>query len=335
MNFNRNTAKILIKCLGPLLFVFLALKVVNAQAAWELLKELRWDLCMLSFVFFPWVVVLHAYRWWVIGRLMGMESSLKRLFHVYWTGWFLGFLPPGGVAVIAKIYYLKRDGEPPGRTSVSLGVDKLFDLISTALFGAYGLLYFQESLLPGYGKWLSLTGGLLVLIGFLLNGKRLWGKVRKGLIGYLAKLRGALGDVLRESEKAAESFWDRMNLLIFIKVTMLSLCLELSRAAVFFLLAKALGLNMTISFAFACRALIGLVQVVPVTVGGLGTREAVLLLTLPLAGFSKEAAFSLGFVSFLWNSLFHLSGVLFWLIEPLDGKRGWMSPVGPRDAAKV
>lgn len=321
MNVTGKAGKVLVKCLGPMLFLFLALKVVDPRAAWELLKGIRWDLAAWSVVFCPWLIGVHAWRWWAIGRLVGMASSFKRLFHVYWTGWFLGFLPPGGVAVLAKIYYLKRDGEPAGRTSVSLGVDKLFDLVSTSLFGIYGLLYFQGSLFPGYGMWLGLAGGILILAAVLLRGRWFWERARGVLLGYVKRLRSGVKDVLRESDRAAAAFWQAVSLALFLKLTLLSLCLELSRALVFLLLAQALGLNMPVAFAFACRALIGLVQVVPVTVGGLGTREAVLMLTLPLGGFSREAAVALGFLSFLWNVLFHLSGVFSWLKEPVSYKR--------------
>lgn len=303
--------------MGPLFFLFLALKVVDPKAAWELLRGLQWDLCALSLLFFPWVIGLHAWRWWVIGRLVGMKSSLKRLSQVYWIGWFLGFLPPGGVAVLAKIYFLKRDGEPAGLTSVSLGVDKLFDLISTCLFGIYGLFYFQGSLFPGHGIWLGLAGGIFALMGLLFRGKWLWEKGREGLTKYVRRVPGGVRDVLRESDRAAETLWEKMSLGVFLKLILLSICLELSRATVFLVLAQALGLNLSVAFAFACRALIGLVQVVPVTIGGLGTREGVLMLAFPVAGFSREAALAVGFLSFLWNVAFHLSGIFCWLREPV------------------
>jgi len=326
MKFTRRIGKGLLKCLGPILFLFLVLKVVDPKKAWELLRGLRWDLCALSLVFFPWVIGVHALRWWMIARLVGMKSGLKRLFQVYYVGWFLGFLPPGGVAVMAKVFYLRRDGEPAGRTSVSLGVDKLFDLVSTAIFGSYGLLYFQESLFQGYGTWLGLMGGAVVFTGLLWKGKWIWERAIEGLMRYVSKFRGRIKDVLLESDRAAQALWKGMGLGVFLKLMLLSICLDLSRPMVLFLLARAMGLGITLPFAFACRALIGLVQVIPVTIGGLGTREAVLVLTFPLAGFSPEAAVALGFLLFLWNIIFHFSGVVFWLNDPVSYRASFGKP---------
>lgn len=322
------TGKGLIKCLGPILFLVLALRAVDTRAAWELLRGVRWDLSVLSLLFFPWLTWVHALRWWMVGRLVGMNSTLKRLFQVYYAGWFLGFLPPGGVALLAKILYLKRDGEPVGRTSVSLGVDKLFDLISTAVFAMYGLFYFQGRILRGEGMWLGLAACALISVILLLKGKWFWDKARDTVDNYVGRLGTKARDLFLQSDEAVGTLWERMRPWDFMRLAAVSLCLELSRATVFFVLAKALGLDISVPFAFACRALIGVVQLAPVTVGGLGTREAVLILTFPLAGLSREAAVALGFLSFLWNMIFHLSGVASWLREPISYKRGMRTQNG-------
>jgi uncharacterized membrane protein YbhN (UPF0104 family) len=83
------------------------------------------------------------------------------------------------------------------------------------------------------------------------------------------------------------------------------------------MLALALGAGAPFAFMVGCRALIGIVQILPITVGGLGTRDAILLLTLPLAGITRETALALGFTSFLWNLAFHFSGSFFWLRRPV------------------
>jgi hypothetical protein len=57
--------------------------------------------------------------------------------------------------------------------------------------------------------------------------------------------------------------------------------------------------------------------VIPVSISGLGTRDAILLFALPLAGVSKEAAIALGFLAFLWTIGSKFSGVIFWFKHPL------------------
>lgn len=309
-----------LKCTGPALFVFLALKVANPESAWELIKGLRWEFLLVSLFFFPLLVWIHSVRWWLACRLIGMRSSLKRLFEVYYVGWFLGFLPPGGVAVAAKILYLRRDGQPAGPTAVSLAVDKLFDLLSTGLFGIYGVVYFRGLTLGADGLWLPLGGGILLLLSALALGKYSWEKIRGFVAKRVKKMGAGLAEGVRGSDEALRAFWRGINLRVFLVLLLFSALIDVGRATVFLILGWALGLGMSIPFAFACRAIVGLVQVFPVTIGGLGTREAVLLLTFPAAGLSKEAAIAMGFLSFLWNTAWHLSGVVFWVREPMPGK---------------
>jgi uncharacterized protein (TIRG00374 family) len=317
MALRSRLAKGLIKFIGPLLFLFLLLKAVNPRVAWEVFSRIRFDFVSLSLAFFPGIVWAHALRWWLTGRLVGMNVSLWRLFRVYYVGWFLGFLPPGGVAMVAKVLYLKEDGEPAGRASVSLLVDKFFDLIGTALLGLYGLFYFHETASKGSGLWLALGTGILLLALAAVRGKWLWGKARRALGKYVKRTgRGPL-ELLKGSNSAMGDLWEKVNLRRFLTLVFISLSLELAKGVVFIVLGMALGVGMSIPFALACRALIGLVSIIPVTIGGLGTREAVLLLTLPVAGFSRESAMALGFLSFLWNIAFHFSGVVFWLLEPV------------------
>jgi uncharacterized membrane protein YbhN (UPF0104 family) len=94
---------------------------------------------------------------------------------------------------------------------------------------------------------------------------------------------------------------------------LLIVAIGLLRGTILFVLALCLGLDVSFGLMVACRSLVGLVNIVPISISGLGTREAVLLLILPLWGITTEAAVALGFLAFLWTVLTKLSGVAFWL----------------------
>ena len=100
----------------------------------------------------------------------------------------------------------------------------------------------------------------------------------------------------------------------------ISIAIGVLRGLVLYVLAVALHISVGFGFLIASRAIIGLVNVIPVTISGLGTRDAVLLLMLPLAGATKEAAVALGVAAFLWTIGSKFSGVFFWLMRPLPSK---------------
>jgi len=62
----------------------------------------------------------------------------------------------------------------------------------------------------------------------------------------------------------------------------LILAIRLLRGAVLFVLALCLGLNVSFWLMLACRSMVVLVDIVPISIIGLGNREALLLLILPL-----------------------------------------------------
>ena len=100
----------------------------------------------------------------------------------------------------------------------------------------------------------------------------------------------------------------------------ISIAIGLLRAFVLYVLAVSLHISASFGIIIACRAIIGLVNVIPITISGLGTRDAVLLLMLPLAGATREGAIALGLAAFLWTIGSKFSGVFFWLNCPLPLK---------------
>ncbi|MEO7836385.1 MAG: lysylphosphatidylglycerol synthase domain-containing protein, partial [Acidimicrobiales bacterium] len=68
-----------------------------------------------------------------------------------------------------------------------------------------------------------------------------------------------------------------------------------------FLAAKALGLGVGWTAILAFFPVVAIVQVLPLTVGGLGTREAALVFFLHPLGVAQTDAFALGLLVYLLN----------------------------------
>jgi len=310
----KSNLKKLLKLLGPLTFIFIFVRVVNTEATLKVLQTVRLDLLMISVLLFPVVNGALTLRWWLICRRMAINESFNDLFQVYYISWFLSALPLVGVAPAAKLLYLKELGKPIGTTAASITLDKIFDVLGLLVFGLFGLVYFPQALSHETGTWVAVAGclvALLVLWGFRA---RLWTaflafskrRTNKGL----QKIGSALHTDLKE-------FWSRLDARFFLMMIGISIAIGVLRGLVLYVLAAALHISVGFGFIIACRAIIGLVNVIPVTISGLGTRDAVLLLMLPLAGATKEAAVALGVAAFLWTIGSKFSGVFFWLKRPL------------------
>ena len=121
----------------------------------------------------------------------------------------------------------------------------------------------------------------------------------------------------RNLEADLAGFWAGFNLQFLGLIIGISIAIGLLRSLVLYLLAISLNIYVDFGLIVACRALIGIVNVIPISISGLGTRDAILLLTLPLSGVPKEAAIALGFAAFLWTLCSKFSGIVFWLKHPL------------------
>jgi len=317
MSSSKRRWKRLIKAIGPLLLIFLLIRIVDPMAVADRLAELRPGIFLVSILFFPLAIALRTLRWWLICQYLNMRVSFQSLFPILYISRFLSIIPITGFFALSKIIYLKDEDKPAGTTGVSILLNKAFDILGLLFFGLFAFVYFPGILIKDSPIWvlycaLILLLGLLIIFGKKL-GNGLWALFKR----HLNQKSRSIGANI---EADLTRFWSVFSLKLFFLFLVLAIVIGLLRSLVLYVLAISINIHVPFAMIVACRALIGIVNVIPVSIGGLGTREAVLLLTLPLAGISDDGALALGLVAFIWNILFRLSGVVFWMKRPLPTK---------------
>ena len=306
-----------LKLLGPLLFVFLFIRVVDPNQTASLLKNINPVFMLLSTLFFPLLIYLRSLRWWMISRQIELEMTLRRLFQINYIAWFLGNLPVTGISAAAKFFFLKDEGITASKAFISLTLDKLIDIGGLVLLGLFALCYFPTSLFAANILWIIIIATALLIIIGLAAGKKIWLGSKQLLGKYLNKKLQRVGSNL---EGDLILFWSASGLSFFVKIIAISVGIGILRSLVMYIIAHAIGISVSFALMIACIGLIGLANIIPISISGLGIRDAILLLTLPLIGYSREAALALGFAVFLWTILFKFSGVYYWFKSPLPLK---------------
>ncbi|MGD9052603.1 MAG: lysylphosphatidylglycerol synthase transmembrane domain-containing protein [Desulfobacterales bacterium] len=319
----------LLKCIGPIFFIYLLIEVVDPKASANILKGIRPEVALISVLLFPVLISALTTRWWLICQWLEMEIPFKQLFQIYYISLFLGLMPVIGVSQMSKFVYLKAEEKSGGTIAASIIFDKVFDAMGHLLFGLFALFYFPKIFFQDEYLWLFIVIILLGVVAILIYWKPLWEKLTGFLKNFTNKRIQKIGESL---EIDLSKSWSGYNLRFFMFIFGTSIVIGILRALVLFLLALALNINLSFVFVIACRALIGIVSVIPITINGLGTRDAILLLTLPLANYSKEAAIALSILTFLWLLCFKFSGIVFWLKRPLPSIS---SPKKQTDAATI
>jgi uncharacterized protein (TIRG00374 family) len=271
-------------------------------------------MALLSVLLFPIVNAALTFRWWLICRRLRIGVSFKGLFQIYYISWFLSALPLVGIAPLAKLCYLKEEKETAGFSAVSIILEKLADIVGLLIFGLFGLVYLPQSLFRiSYLGTIIAVAMLAVMLLWIF-----WSKIWPTVLGLLEQYTNKrLQKIGRNLQADLKGFWSRFNLGFFLLILIISIAIGILRALVLYVLAISLNISASFGLILAVRAIIGIVNIIPITISGLGTRDGILLLTLPLVGVTKEAAIALGLLAFLWTICSKFSGIFFWLKRPL------------------
>jgi uncharacterized protein (TIRG00374 family) len=233
----------------------------------------------------------------------------------YFASMFLGFLTPGRLGEFVKAWYVSQACKvSSGLAFSSVLADRLFDLYIVLMVGCAAVagVYAQVQL------WIVL-GSLVILLAFFLLvvlderwffGLRRLVSVSKWVEQTFFKPGGWLEDIQRYGIT-----W--RGLLVAALLTTLAYALYFGQC---YLLSQALGLSLTVTQATYAVALGGLVTLLPVSISGLGTREAVIIAYLGRWEISSEAALSFSLLVFASSYLVGgLLGALAWWRRPLPG----------------
>ena len=244
--------------------------------------------------------------------------GLGKTFLIYLNSIYLGVITPGRIGEFTKVIFLKNVSNldiSKGFSSVL--VDRIFDLYLLITIGLIGVWKFKL-----FGMISSGFNAVLIILIFsplLILNKRIVEKCIKVLFTLVVtkKYKGKISE-------GFEKFNSSVNQLINYKL-IYSLLLTLLSYTVFFLQCYLTSLSLNLSISFITITLImsitNLISFVPITISGLGTREAMLIFLFSLIGLSSEHAVAYSLLVF---SVFYFGGALLglvaWMINPLNIK---------------
>jgi uncharacterized membrane protein YbhN (UPF0104 family) len=251
-------------------------------------------------------LLLRALRWWLLCRGLQINVTLGEALRIYLVGAFVGTATPGRVGDIVKAYYV-RDRRPEGGLTsgiASVVYDRLLDLgqIGALALGAVTVLpWFDESWGP--------VVVVVALVAFLFA--TAWGPTRRSL------LAAPLGWALKRFPGSDGVTPGALPAAPMIGAQILSMAALACFAGETIVLARGLGIDGPSLWQLAVLAAVGaLMGLLPITIFGVGTRDALFVAAAPVLGTRPEAMLTL---SLLWLPLYALNGVLgwaAWLLSP-------------------
>jgi uncharacterized protein (TIRG00374 family) len=310
-------ARKLIRLLGPLLFV-LILSRIDVRGVLETIASARADFLLGALLLYPGLIMLKTWRWHILLRQQQTDYGLVPAFVVYNSSLGVGYVTPGRLGEFVKALYLRQDkGVPLGQGFSSVVMDRLFDLYLLVIIACAGMLTIslpeQLSLVPKVALFLVALGPLVALIPAATR------RVAVLLAGALTGL--GTQQYHRDIERTLDSFQRGMESLLNLRL-LLPLLVTVAAYGVFYLqcylIAGALRLPLSYFYMAFCVSVASLVALLPISVSGLGVRDATFLALLLPLGVTAELAVSYSLLILLVFNVFGgVMGAIAWFGKPL------------------
>jgi len=302
------------RLLGIPLLIVLLIKL-DARQIYQILREANFVNVLVATLLIIPLIALKTIRWQVVLNAQGIQYNFVPAFLSYFASMFVGFFTPGRIGEFSKAIYVARERlVSAGRAFSGVLADRLFDLYTVFIISAIAMMNLYVSSLEWYFLLLSIT--IMVIPLFLVLNQYTYAGIQT-----FASLFGSFGKKVFASDGW---FCDVRQGLLALNWMSLIIALLLTAAAygLYFLqcqiLALALGLDLTYLQITYVISLGGLVTLLPVSIAGLGTREAAITFYLSSLGVNPDRGLSFSLLVFIvFYIAASLIGALAWLIKPL------------------
>lgn len=253
------------------------------------------------------LMAFSGYRWsWLVDRSLGIPSLtfIRLTFISAFTGLFL----PGTIGTEAvRVIGLSRSIGAV-RATASVVVDRVLSLFAQILLALAMMALLPVELRAGLAAWgVAGLAALLAIAALVMNRAMRRLVLRLLSPGWLSRVRSAAEQVFA----ALEIY--RSSRLIGIAL-ILALLLQILRAVFLWTCALAFDVDITIGQFLIALPVVSLIEMVPITFAGVGTRDAAFAVVLAQFGIPPEVSVPVSLLAFLLGTVAaSLPGAVLWL----------------------
>jgi len=158
---------------------------------------------------------------------------------------------------------------------------------------------------------------VILILGLLvLYNTRIYSKISAFLqAGRASRIRGYIKDLHHEIHIFKHNKKVIVNNIIF------SLLVQMTGPIMFYLIAASMGLKLKLIYFFVYIPIIGAVSMLPISIGGLGLRDAITIYFFGKAGVAKDLAFAMSLVNFSFILITGIAGGLIYYVFTVRNRR--------------
>lgn len=296
-----------LKVIGLALFIII-ISQINFEIVFNVLNKINSKYIIFYFILFFISLIIKVFRTYKCINLHNKDIKFIDIYGCVVDSVFYGFVTPGRLGEFSKAFKISTHGVSSFDAWEITLLERVVDLGLLFGVGATGILYFT---LPSYVNfWAALEFSLVYLTLFFLV------LFYYSKIFYFANKKFGSNE-LKIKFKAVESKKSKIIRLRYLIIIIPSslLCLLLSFAQLW-LISKSIDINIPIVFLGVSFSASTLASFLPVSIAGLGTREASYIYFFKKIGIDTDSAFIISMLDglifpIIFISLMILSRILF------------------------
>lgn len=264
-------------------------------------------LLLLSFVIFCFVYVFCLLRWEMILKALKIHLSFKRIMASYCGGIFFNLFMPSTIGGdLMRSIDLSAHTKKPGEVVATVFLDRLSGYVGL-VFLALISLCFGWGLIQDTGILFAVVILVLILAVVLpvLFNNFIYSRINKLLTSANA---GKIREILRTMHQEIHYF--RRHKKVIAQSTIFSLFVQAIPALSFYVVALALGIKLNLLYFFVFVPIITAITLLPVSIGGLGLRDAASVFLFAKIGVGKDFAFAMSLLNFSFMVIAGIMGGL-------------------------
>ncbi|MBF6570205.1 MAG: flippase-like domain-containing protein [Candidatus Binataceae bacterium] len=267
----------------------------NPRSIVALFARERIEYFCAAYVIYIGGLLLSSWRWQLLAAIVGIRDRYLRFFRYYLIGSFTNLFVPGLIGGdAARSIYLGRRHDKIAAAIASVVADRGSGIFALFWLAALATLP-MASTLPRSLVFTVLGVGAVTFVGFLCA----------PIINHFFSMTS--GRLKSLSDTIAPYLSHPTSLIPAIAMSML---LQTMLATAQWVLALGLGLSIPLRVFLLCMPIANAFASIPVTLNGLGLREATYLVMLGLAGVSHSDAVALGLLWFATTALAGFTGIV-------------------------
>lgn len=245
------------------------------------------------------VTWLMASRWRAILAVRGHQFKTYRLFAVYLIGiFFMNFIPGGGVSGdVARLIYVDREVRDKAFVLSTLVYERLVGGIIILLLGLVASVASHSYAQTDRVVVSEIILGVAFVAAAMLMSEAVSSRLARGCRAIGARLKiNRFGQAAARTLEAISEL--RHHRRMVLRTLALSIVVRVVWSLGCYVVALALNLPLSFAMVFAFMSLVDLIRMLPISIGGLGVREWLLIALFAGVGLSREQALAFALLAF-------------------------------------